>query len=168
VPVREAVQRLIAEGLLTGDPFRRVEVTTVSTAEVAELLDIREQLEVMALRRWLESGQERSMQRAHDANDRFASEHDDSVRNQYDYQFHQELMAAMPVAAQMVRDIRSRTQKYIERVHIRSTPRPSGWEEHEAILHAIEQGQDSLAIELLQRHIDATRQLLLRAPERTP
>src|SRR5215469_14260267 len=55
VPVREALRRLQAEHLVQGNPFHRFVVTSLTTEQVIELIDLREELEVFALKRAVHS-----------------------------------------------------------------------------------------------------------------
>ena len=50
IPLRDAVQRLIAEGFMTSDTRRGTMVTTIRPRDLDELWDVRESLEVMAAR----------------------------------------------------------------------------------------------------------------------
>src|SRR5580700_8480849 len=56
VPVREALRRLQAEHLVVAEPFQCFVVTSLSADQVNELLELREELEVFALRKTLDSG----------------------------------------------------------------------------------------------------------------
>ncbi len=49
-PVREALRRLAAEGLITMRPRRRAEVRSLTTQELIDAYQVREALEVMAVR----------------------------------------------------------------------------------------------------------------------
>lgn len=55
-PIREAVSRLVAEGLLLNDEQRGYRVAPASRAELAEVLRLRVLLETMALRAAVEKG----------------------------------------------------------------------------------------------------------------
>jgi DNA-binding GntR family transcriptional regulator len=49
-PIREALRRLAAEGLVTMRPRRRAEVRSLTTSELIDAYQVREALEVMAVR----------------------------------------------------------------------------------------------------------------------
>jgi DNA-binding GntR family transcriptional regulator len=49
-PIREALSRLAAEGLITMRPRRRAEVRSLTTQELIDAYQVREALEVMAVR----------------------------------------------------------------------------------------------------------------------
>lgn len=163
VPIREAVQRLIAEGLLVGSAYRRATVTVVSLAEVAELVDIREELEVLAIARMIGKPVDDVLKRAAQVNRQFANATDPESMIRLDLEFHGLLMTQLPAAANIVRDIRKRTQKYIDRLHVPGSPRPNGAKEHAAVLAAIEELDAERAQILMRQHIDRTRRLLLAA-----
>lgn len=166
VPIREAVQRLIAEGLLVGSSYRRATVAVVSLSEVAELVDIREVLEVLALSRMVDSPRPDSLERAEEVNRELAATNDPERMVQLDLEFHRALTSSMPAASRIVMDIRKRTQKYIDRLHLPGSPRRNGATEHAAVLQAVRELDGERAEVLLRQHIVRTRQLLLLAEER--
>ena len=55
-PLREALSRLVAEGLIQVDESRGYRVAPVSRAEMADALEMRKRLESMALRASIEKG----------------------------------------------------------------------------------------------------------------
>jgi DNA-binding GntR family transcriptional regulator len=65
-PLREAVQRLAARGVLTMAPQRGARVASVSPGEARELYDLRLQLEPQALRSSMEHADEAYVQRVQD------------------------------------------------------------------------------------------------------
>lgn len=160
VPIREAVQRLIAEGLLVGMSYRRARVAVLGADDVSDLVDIRVELEVLALRRLISSNYEEAYAEAVRLNELLADTSDPEEAVSLDHQFHSALMSAMPSAAGLVIDIRKRTQKYIDRLHVTGSPRPAGAAEHADVLAAIKAGDTDDAIERMRRHIDHTRKLL--------
>src|SRR5712672_516044 len=64
VPVREALRRLQAEHLVVAEPFQCFVVTSLSPDQVNELLELREELEVFALKKTLTSGAKKERIRA--------------------------------------------------------------------------------------------------------
>jgi DNA-binding GntR family transcriptional regulator len=160
VPVREALQRLMAEGLVRGDPYRRVVVATVGTAELDEMLAIREELEVFGLRNLLARPEAADLQHARDLNRVFRTAADDERRIALDQQIHATFMVVTPMAAKLVADIRNRSQKYLGHVRGGRARRVTAYEEHEQILAAVEAGDEPAALERLRLHIGATRRLL--------
>jgi DNA-binding GntR family transcriptional regulator len=172
VPVREALQRLIAEGLVMGDPYRRVVVATVTPAALQEMLSIREELEVFGLRRLILEPESFDARSAHELNRAFKSAADDRRRMELDLLVHASLMRATPVAAKIVADIRYRSQRYIGQLRGGSARWVAAYEEHAGIIAAVSGGDEAGAIELLTRHTSVTRDLLVPAacavPGRTP
>jgi DNA-binding GntR family transcriptional regulator len=160
VPVREALQRLMAEGLVNGDPYRRVVVATVGASELGEMLAIREELEVFGLTRLLAGQSDVELQQARKLNKAFKTANDER-RIDLDQQIHASFLGATPVAAKLVADIRQRSQKYLGHVRGGHARRTAAYEEHERILVAAEAGDAATALELLRFHIAATRRLLI-------
>lgn len=163
VPIREAVQRLRAEGLVTGASYRRVAVAAISLPQVTELIDIREQLEVMAIRRMAQNPSKDLLKRARDLNRKFGSARSPAERVGIDVEFHGVLMSRMPAAAQIVGDIRHRTQKYIDQLQVVGSPRPDGVGEHRLVLDAILHGDPDLSEEHMRKHIHNTRTLIIES-----
>lgn len=163
VPIREAVQRLIAEGLLVATSHHSATVAVVGPAEVAELVDIREELEVLAVKRFSRRAGDPVFEHAAQVNELLADATDDKAAVALDLQFHSLLMNDMPSAAAIVLDIRKRTQKYIERLHVEGSPRPNGAAEHASVLAAIGRGDLDQAAIRMRQHINRTRRLLADA-----
>jgi DNA-binding GntR family transcriptional regulator len=160
VPVREALQRLMAESLVSGDPYRRVVVATVGRQEVAELLAIREELEVFGLHRRLANASAPALTHARSLNEVFRTVEDGEHRIELDRQIHAAFMVGSPAAAKIVDDIRTRTQRYVGAVRGGASRREAAHHEHEQLLEALEAGDAAKAESLLREHIGSTRRLL--------
>ncbi len=152
-PVREAVLRLAAEGLIEINARRGASVTSLSPREAAELLEIRATLEgataKMAARRRDPSvaARMRALLQQGDAAmqpDRLAA-----VNEQY----HDILAGAGQnrMLADLMRSLRDRTSPLFA-----GLPPPrlrESWDEHARIIRAILDGDDELAALLAYRHV---------------
>lgn len=166
VPVREALQRLMAESLVSGDSYRRVVVATLGQRELAELLAIRQELEVFGIRRQLVDRDPVPIARARKLNQAFKGSEGEG-RIAIDREIHAALMGNSPAAAKIVDDIRTRTQRYVGAVRGGPSRRVKAHQEHELMLDAVEAGDVDEAVRLLCEHIGATRRLLTAQGELT-
>jgi DNA-binding GntR family transcriptional regulator len=160
VPVREALQRLMAEGFVKGDPYRRVTVATIGAQELDEMLRLREELEVFALRSLLASSTTIDFKHARDLNRMFKNAADDERRIELDQEIHAVFMGATPVTARLVADLRNRSQRYLGHVRGGRPRRLEAAREHERILAAVEAADEAASLELLRTHINVTRAIV--------
>jgi DNA-binding GntR family transcriptional regulator len=163
IPVREALQRLMAEDLVIGDSYRRIVVATMGAGELAELLTIREELEVLGLKQLLSNGTPFDVTEARRLNKAFGAERSGERRISWDCSLHALMLVDSPVALRMVNDIRTKTQKYVGRVQGGTARRADAHREHEEIIVAIESADRRGAVRLLRAHISCTRLLLTKA-----
>jgi DNA-binding GntR family transcriptional regulator len=159
-PVREALQRLMAENLVIGDSYHKVVVATLGGRELREMMSIREQLEVFAVREVLASGRPIDLKQARKLNADFGVDANDGHRIEIDIELHSMFMAETPVTRTIVEDIRTRIQKYVGGAQGGAGRRADAQREHAAILRAIEARDAELTTTLLRHHIDQTRALL--------
>jgi DNA-binding GntR family transcriptional regulator len=113
VPVREALRRLQAEHLVVAEPFQCFVVTSLSADQVMELLDLREELEVFALKRTLASdGMKQRIQAAKVAAKSLNLSQEDEDWLAADREFHRELNGATTAVAAIIEDVRERVHRY--------------------------------------------------------
>ncbi|MEU2540230.1 GntR family transcriptional regulator [Streptomyces iakyrus] len=97
-PIREAIQRLIQEGLLRGEPHRRVSVPVLTKQDIADIYLARTALESAAVQSIIASGKSEETFKELDRNVRAeaAAEAagDWQVAREYDLEFHTILVAA--------------------------------------------------------------------------
>ncbi len=152
-PVREAVLRLAAEGLIEINARRGASVTSLSPREAAELLEIRATLEGATAKMVARRGDPavaarlRALLQHGDAaleSDRFAALNEE---------YHDILAGAGQnrMLAELMRSLRDRTSPLFA-----GLPSPrlrEGWQEHARIIRAILDGDDELAALLAYRHV---------------
>ncbi|MEU1850525.1 GntR family transcriptional regulator [Streptomyces sp. NPDC019990] len=97
-PIREAIQRLVQEGLLRGEPHRRVSVPLLSKADIADIYLARTALESAAVQSIIASGKSEETFKALDDNVRAEAAAEASgdwqTAKKYDLEFHIILVAA--------------------------------------------------------------------------
>jgi DNA-binding GntR family transcriptional regulator len=115
-PVREALQRLIQEGLLRSEPHRGVFIPVMTEDDVADIYLAREALEAAAIRRIMTSGMSKATYKKLDrqvtAMEKAEAAGDWEAVGQLDLEFHTALVASVesPRLDRMFRTIMSETR----------------------------------------------------------
>jgi DNA-binding GntR family transcriptional regulator len=160
VPVREALRRLQAERLIEGTPFQRYVVTGISADSLMELLDLREHLEVFAVRRQVGSLSHDVSATLSAANNRLAAVKDPEAWFQGDIALHALLNGSGTEAGRIVQDIRDRVHRYVRSVVSSPARRREACAEHNQIIEAMIAGDADGAERVLRTHIRHTRDML--------
>ena len=156
-PIREAVQQLVAEGVLSHSPYRGVQVAEVRLEDVQEIYLIRSVIEELATQmavlnlRILDVRQLQLYQneiKAHVENN------DLTALRKLNYEFHMLIYSAshMPFLMNMIRILWTKFPWDI--LHVLPQRAQSAIEEHQAILNAINEGDAELAGKLMRLHIE--------------
>ncbi len=163
VPVREALRRLQAERLLDANPFQRFVVTKLSPEQVLELFDLRQTLEIFAA---LRSRSRPEFFDVHLPAARAVARSMDlgmSVEEwlEADMEFHRALYGRGSAVAMIIDEVRFRIYQY---VHLASPDLPRRKEvlvEYQAILDALERGDEDEIRTLIETHVAHTRDRLV-------
>lgn len=164
VPVREALRRLQAEDLVVANPYQRHVVRTLSPEDVVEMIELREELEVFALRRAVRRMRAGEVDPAAAAQAALARQSVKLRGEQWlaaDHEFHRQFHTS-PVVAGLIDDLRQRVHRYFQVVVADSTRRSQVINEHQALLDAVKAGDEERAVALLRAHVGHTRELLER------
>ncbi|GLO53541.1 GntR family transcriptional regulator [Pseudomonas putida] len=163
IPVREALGKLEAQGLVRHVARQGSVVASKSIDELVEILDIRIALETRALRLSLPSLSEADFMAAHAVLQRYEASDIPRDWAELNLEFHSILYGACnrPTLLRMIAD----TVKGID-IHLRvlqsySVGRKSSMADHAHILEACQAGDTQLAISLLEAHIAHTQTALL-------
>jgi DNA-binding GntR family transcriptional regulator len=157
-PIREALGRLAAEGLVTVRPRRGAVVRALSTEEFLEAYQVREALEVMAVRLALPrltAGHVAAMQRQIEEMSRFADADDVQGFFEANAAFHQTFfdVAGNGMLADLYRQVRNQIDRHrLRSLELRGDVRRS-ITEHRAILRALRAGDTERAVHLVSEHI---------------
>jgi GntR family carbon starvation induced transcriptional regulator len=175
-PLREAATRLAAEGLVSIEDQRGFRVTPISRADLMDLTQTRQRIEVLALRDAMEAGDlawEGRVIAAFHMLDRVTSEGGAGgvAFQDYHHDFHEALVSACPSAYLL--DFRERLYALTERYrNLAADGYASGRgdrdiaAEHRALAEAAVARQVDSACALLAEHLGETaRTLLLAYPE---
>lgn len=160
VPVREALRRLQAERLLVAKPFHRYAVTTLSADQVFELFEVREELEVFALRRAVREGGEelqRRVQTGSILNEKLTVGMGEGPWLEADRQFHLHINGERSAVAPLIDDLRQRLNRYMQRA---AHGRIRGYdvlEEHGTILDGLRRADEEATEAAIRAHVRNTR-----------
>lgn len=169
---REALTRLVSEGLVRTQPNLGYTVTPLSLADLSDLTEARVELECLALRKAIESGDRRWEAQAVAAHYILAGtpveDPDDPGRPTDEWarvhtEFHFALIAGCPNhrLLAMARALRAEASLYqLWSVSFRREPERDGPAEHRAILEATVARDADLAVDLLADHLRHTARLL--------
>lgn len=156
MPVREALRKLAAEGLVTIEPRRGATVTSFSGDQVRELVEVRATLEglnaKLAAKRH-DPEQIAQLERILEEGARLAESGDIATTTLMNQRFHDALgnIAANSVLQDIMRSLRDRTALLF--APINRVRGKQNWEEHAAILRAVIKGDAELASLLATRHV---------------
>jgi DNA-binding GntR family transcriptional regulator len=158
-PLREALNRLQAEGALTSAPGLGYRVRPLTLEEFEQIYDIRPILDPEALR-LAGLPDAKRLQRLERLNRAFAAERDPETAVKLDDQWHLELIGACPnrVLIEMIQNFILRTRRY-ELALMRETEnveRATG--DHELILDALRDGDLERACAGLKRNMQSGRE----------
>ena len=159
-PLREAVQRLAARGVLTMAPQRGARVAPVSLKEARDLYDLRIQLEPQALRRSMEHADDSYVQQVQDAHRSLAAlrkrRRSDPARAPEVYGLHRAFHAATLSRCpstwllHLVGVLMDQSMRYVRY----TVDHPgSRLDEHAVLLEQIVAGDVEVSVETLRRHL---------------
>lgn len=159
-PIREALQRLVQEGLLRSEPHRGVFVPVMSDDDIVDIYVAREALESAAIRRIVGSAKSAGTYKALDRLVRAMEKAEangnwDAVAN-YDLDFHTALVAAAgsPRLERMFSTVMSETRLCLSVLSGAETRRHDLVSEHRAINEMIREGDMPGALSVLRKHYD--------------
>jgi GntR family transcriptional regulator, rspAB operon transcriptional repressor len=170
LPVREALQQLASEGLVSLERDVGARVTPLDPAELIEVYLVREALEPVLVRHATERiGPERlAVARAiNEESERCAERGDSDGYLSADRRFHTEIFEAteMPRAYSVILGMLQTSERYRRALSILPHGLETSVVEHRMILEAIERGAAEDAGELHRVHVRRTRLTLTEHPE---
>jgi DNA-binding GntR family transcriptional regulator len=165
IPIREALARLQAEGLLVVEPNRGAFVPVLTAGEIEEIFDLRVLLETDALRRAVPAHTPRSLRRLEAVQADLDDEDDVALWLAGDAAFHEALYApsGRRRTLELIATVRAAVARYYGS-HLSPAMRRAGWSaEHHAILDAVRAGNAPGAVAALTAHLRATEAAALAA-----
>ena len=167
-PVREALQRLIQEGLLRSEPHRGVFVPIMSADDIEDIYVAREALETAAVRRITGTSRAAKAYRALDkivrGMESAAQAGDWGLVASRDLDFHSALVAAAesPRLERMFTTVISETRLCLSVLTTADEARANLIDEHREISEMIREDNTRGAVEALTKHFDAALPTLTR------
>ncbi len=170
IPVREALQQLKAEGLVTFFPNRGAVVSTLSSAAVDEIYAMRIALETLALQRAIPHLTIADLTQAEallDAIDKEIGKEAQQVQvarwGELNWEFHALLYrpANLPRVMSWVQTLHTNVARYLIIYLISLDYQATSQREHHAILAACRQGDVMAATALLRQHLQAAADKLV-------
>lgn len=169
-PVREALSRLSAEGLVVAEDQRGFRVAPVSVENCREVIRLRCLLETMALREAIEADGAEWRRRVADA--WHSLEHTSHGPRDADWEaahekFHLALISGcqLPMLVEFIAGLHNRSDRYRRLFLRRHEPDRDVLTEHRRIAEAVRGGEAELAAALLGQHIKRTGANVLRSLE---
>jgi DNA-binding GntR family transcriptional regulator len=164
-PLREALGRLSAEGLVTITPRRGAVVTKLSKREFVEAYQVREALESLAVRLAVPRLTDADRRRLHDLSEEMVRAADDGDAQAFfeaNRRFHQIIVAAS--GNERLQEMHRLLIAQMARLLARSQQLRGGLQqsiaEHRAILEAVDAGDAERAARLMEEHIEVPQRVL--------
>jgi len=159
IPVREALRRLEAIGLVVFRPRFGATVTALNAEEVIDLLDVRIALECRALELSIPNLIHSEFVQAREILDMYSDESEAEGWSRLNVRFHDILYQACgrPKLLDYIQDVKNRMGPFLRLNVTKVTGFARPHDEHEKILSACEQGDAELAFSLLRNHIMITQ-----------
>lgn len=155
IPVREALKRLEAEGLVQFLRNKGAVVTRISEPELAQIFEVRVLLEVQAIRLAVPKMTRAQLERARAICDEFIV--DDNVGRwaELNWAFHTCLYEAAqrPFLLNLIRSIHDKVERYLRMQMTFSEGKQRADQEHREILRACADRDADRAAELIEQHI---------------
>jgi DNA-binding GntR family transcriptional regulator len=171
-PVREALSRLAAEGLVVRKGQRGYWAAPISIDEFVDVARLREMLEVDAFRQSIEHGdldweadiagaRHRELQVRRAAQDDWRAHAGDMIRE--NRRFHMALIANCPSRWQLrfISTLYDQSERFRRLSLVNRADRPAATDEHEAIVDAAFRRDSDRACELLRAHIAGSNQQII-------
>lgn len=156
IPVREAMQRLEAQGLVVSERYKGVVVASLSDEQITEIFQFRALVEPKAIAMAVPLMSEQSLQKAQHYCDAFAAETDPTRWGDLNRDFHTALYADCdkPFFLSMIAKTNDLVERYVRLVLYLTQGMRHAVAEHQAILDACKARDPKMAAELTREHIE--------------
>jgi len=162
IPVREALKRLEAEGLVLFQRNKGAVVTRISEPELAQMFEVRVLLEVQAIRLAVPNMSEATFAQAEQICAAFLGEDDVGRWAELNWQLHACLYepAQRPFLLNLIRSIHDKLERYLRMQMSLSAGKQRADQEHREIIAACRAGDGERAAALIAEHINGVCQTL--------
>lgn len=157
-PLREALHRLTAEGLIRLDHHKGAMVATPSISELREIYELQELLECQAAKEAVVRRNERNIAQLRVRIKELSKAKGSLDWIKYNLAFHATLyeMSEKPLLVEMITQLRNRASLYINMVARSDDSRHRAELEHVEMVEALENGDSDLLQKLVKAHLGAT------------
>ena len=163
--VREALRQLQSEGLIEAGPRRAITVSVLSAQDAFDIYALREMVEAMAIRRFVERGDPKALKRLQStlkSIEKYAAKGDLPALSEMAGAFYEEILDG---AGKVVRDTGRQLLKRVSYLRLASMSvsdrRDKGLAEWRAIVEAVEAGDQEAAATALAQHIRTARDMVV-------
>ena len=162
IPVREALRRLEAEGLVAFHANRGVVVAALSASEAREIMEMRVALETLALGHAIDGLGARDLRRASAVLDELDDEPGAARRSALNWDFHACLYgpAGRPLLLETIRGLHVRVDRYMLIILSTLHHHEPSQQEHRALLQACAERDADAALGILAQHVERAGTLL--------
>lgn len=162
IPVREALKRLEAEGLVLFQRNKGAVVTRISEPELAQMFEVRVLLEVQAIRLAVPNMTAATFAAAERICSAFLGEEDVGRWSELNWQLHACLYepAQRPFMVNLIRSIHDKLERYLRMQMSLSEGKQRADQEHREIIAACRAGDGDRAAALIAEHINGVCQTL--------
>jgi DNA-binding GntR family transcriptional regulator len=162
IPVREALKRLEAEGLVLFQRNKGAVITRISEPELAQMFEVRVLLEMQAIRLAVPNMTEATFARAERICAAFLGEDNIGRWAELNWQLHACLYepAQRPFLLNLIRSIHDKLERYLRLQMSLSSGKNRADHEHREILEACRAGDGERAAQLIETHINGVCQVL--------
>ena len=166
VPIREAITRLTAEGLLNNVPHKGAYVAELSIGEVKETFNIRLRLEPWIFSEAIPRISEAEIGKA-EALVREMDQADSGVWGQLNWRLHETLYlpSQCDITLQMLRVLHDRSDRYFRFQAVQVPIREQSHDEHMALVDACRKRDAKLGARLLEQHVKTAAQQIMSVVE---
>ncbi|MDR5759926.1 GntR family transcriptional regulator [Caballeronia sp. LZ035] len=166
VPVREAITRLVGEGLLTKVPHKGAYVADLSIGEVQETFEIRLRLEPWLFSQAIPHISDADIARA----EQLVNEMDQAesgMWGQLNWRLHETLYlpAGRDITLQMLRGLHDRSDRYFRFQVVQVPIREQSHDEHMSLVEACRKRDAKLGAKLLEQHVKTAAQQIIAVVE---
>lgn len=163
IPIREALRRLEAEGLVVFYPNRGAVVAALSAVEAQEIAEMRVALETLALRLALPKLTPRMLTQARAILDELDHETEVARWSTLNWEFHAALYAPAqrPRLITTLTTLHSSVDRYMRVILATMQHQAQSQQEHRALLAACEQRDEPAACAILDNHITTASAMLV-------
>ena len=163
-PVREAIQQLVAQGVLDHVPYKGVQVAEVNPTEATEIYLMRSAVESLAARQGLPNLKISDVQRLRSLHAQIATltkigDVAEIRKRNYEFHFIFYQAAAMPRLYELIQNLWA--QSPWDTLYVIPNRTARVVEEHQRIIGAVEQGDANLVGQAMQAHLEAGMSMLI-------